>query len=148
MISPVPGLDGQGGSFRCVDPEPGNHGPVRVSETFHFAYADGTPYRPFGTTCYAWIHQPTDLQAETLETLRAAPFDKLRMCVFPKHSIYDENEPELHAFARRDDGGLDFDRLEPAFFRRLEARVRDLLALGIEADLILFHPYDRWATGT
>ena len=38
----------------------GTTGPVQVSGRHHFAYADGTPYFPFGTTCYAWTHQPLD----------------------------------------------------------------------------------------
>ncbi len=38
----------------------------------------------------------------------------------------------------------DFTRPNPAFFRHLERRIAELGALGIEADLILFHPYDRW----
>ena len=42
--SNVPALDGQGGEFLCVAPPPGNHGPVHVRNTYHFAYADGTPY--------------------------------------------------------------------------------------------------------
>jgi hypothetical protein len=36
----------------------------------------------------------------------------------------------------------DYDRLNPAYFRRFEDRVRRLGAQGIQADLILFHPYD------
>ncbi len=34
-------------------------------------------------------------------------------------------------------------RFNPAFFRHLEKRVGQLRELGIEADLILFHPYDK-----
>jgi hypothetical protein len=76
--------------------------------------------------------------------LAASPFNKLRMCVFPKSYLYNENEPALHAFERRDDGTFDFTRFDPEFFRHLERRVTDLGHLGIEADVILFHPYDRW----
>ena len=47
-------LNGQEGAFTCIDPTPGNHGPVRVANTWHFAYADGTPYKQIGTTCYVW----------------------------------------------------------------------------------------------
>ena len=39
---------------------------------------------------------------------------------------------------------FDFSRFVPAYFRLVEKAIRDLEALGIEADLILFHPYDRW----
>src|SRR6476469_8700806 len=49
------------GTFTCIPPAPGNHGPVRVSNTYHFAYADGMPYKQVGTTCYAWTHQSDEL---------------------------------------------------------------------------------------
>ena len=45
------------------------HGPVRVADTFHFAYADGTRMRPIGTTAYAWTHQGDELEQRTLATL-------------------------------------------------------------------------------
>ena len=70
---------------------PTAHGPVMVRNQHHFAYADGTPHFPFGTTCYAWVHQSEDLQRQTLETLRTAPFNKIRMCVFPKSYEYNHN---------------------------------------------------------
>ena len=38
----------------------------------------------------------------------------------------------------------DFTRFNPAHFRRLERCIRALGEMGIQADLILFHPYDRW----
>ena len=41
-VSNLAALDGQAGSFVCGAPRPGNHGPVRVADTYHFAYADGT----------------------------------------------------------------------------------------------------------
>jgi len=141
--SNVSELDAQTGRFACVAPAEDNHGPVRVHDTFHFAYADGTPYYQVGTTCYAWTHQGGKLEEQTLRTLRAAPFNKLRMCVFPKSYAYNENEPELYPFVR-DGEGWDFTRFCPAFFRHFEKRVRDLMAMGIEADVILLHPYDRW----
>lgn len=143
--SNVEPLDGVAGSFTCEPSWPDVHGPVRVANTYHFAYADGLPYLPTGTTAYAWIHQPEKLQRETLRTLRDGPFNKIRMCVFPKDYTYNRNEPEDFAFPRLPDGsGFDFNRFNPAFFRRLEDRIADLDEQGIEADLILFHPYDRW----
>jgi hypothetical protein len=57
-----PELAGKTGSLKATGPGKGNHGPVRVANTFHFAYADGTPYRQIGTTCYAWTHQDEKLQ--------------------------------------------------------------------------------------
>jgi hypothetical protein len=123
--------------------EEGNHGPVRVVGEA-FAYADGTPYIPVGTTCYAWIHQPQKLISKTLETLADSPFTKIRMCLFPKDYRYNKNEPSRFVFPGSLATGFDFTRFDPEFFRALESLLTELQALGIEADLILFHPYDRW----
>ncbi len=137
-------LDGKTGSFTCVRALDGAHGPVRVRNTRHFAYADGMPFFPFGTTCYAWVHQAEAVQKQTLESLRTGPFNKIRMCVFPKSYEYNHNEPALYPFERDAAGKSDFTRLNPAFFAHIEQRVADLRGMGIEADLIVFHPYDRW----
>ena len=59
-------LDGLRGAFQVGPPGPGNHGPVEVADRFHFAYRDGTRFLPFGTTAYAWTHQPAALQERTL----------------------------------------------------------------------------------
>jgi len=137
-------LNGQTGKFLCGPAAPGAHGPVGVHNTHHFAYADGTPYFPLGTTCYAWVHQSEALQRQTLAMLAGSPFNKIRMCVFPKSYEYNHNEPPFYPFERSAAGENDFARLNPAFFRHIEERVADLRKLGIEADLILFHPYDSW----
>jgi hypothetical protein len=141
--SSAPALDGKTGAFTVVAPAAGNHGPVRVRYTTHFGYEDGTPYVPIGTTAYAWTHQGDRLEEQTLETLRAAPFNKIRMCVFPKNYDYNKNEPVYYPFPRTG-GTNDLAHFDPAFFQHLEKRIVDLQKLGIEADLILFHPYDRW----
>lgn len=140
-----PELDGAVGEFTVGPPSANNHGPVEVFETFYFHYADGAPYHQFGTTCYAWVHQPEGLQEQTLRTLAAAPFNKVRFCVFPKsYYIANKNEPDRFAFRKRADGTFDFSRPDPEFWRRFERRILDLQELGIEADIILWHPYDRW----
>ncbi|WP_217231506.1 DUF5605 domain-containing protein [Streptomyces anulatus] len=136
-------LDRITGSIEITDAVPGDHGPVRA-DGFHFAHADGTRHLPFGTTAYAWIHQPADVRAETLRTLAEAPFTKLRMCVFPKSYLHNTNEPDLYPFEGSPDDGFDFTRPNPAFFRHLEQSVTELGLLGIQADVVLFHPYDRW----
>ncbi len=137
-------LDGKTGEFRCTAAAAGKHGPVRIRNTYHFAYADGTPYYPVGTTCYAWIHQGDKLEEQTLATLKGSPFNKIRMCVFPKHYVFNENEPQYYPFEKKSSGEWDFTRFNPEFFKHLEKRIGNLRDLGIEADIILFHPYDRW----
>ena len=142
--SNVAALDGARGSFICTAASTGNHGPVGLRNTYHFAYADGSPYWQIGTTCYAWTHQGDELEEQTLATLSGAPFNKMRMCIFPKHYAYNANEPVYYPFERAAGGGWDFTRFNPAYFQHQEKRIGQLRDLGIEADLILFHPYDRW----
>ena len=91
--SNTPALNGQSGAFQCVAPEAGNHGPVSVRDSFHFGYADGTPFVECGTTCYAWAFQAEETQRQTIRTLTASPFNKLRMCLFPKWYQHNRHEP-------------------------------------------------------
>ncbi|MHB1152226.1 MAG: DUF5605 domain-containing protein [Eubacteriales bacterium] len=142
--SNIPELNGITGDFTCTAPESGSHGPVQVRNRFHFEYADGTPYYPVGTTCYVWNHQGDAMEEQTLLTLKTAPFNKIRMCVFPKHYDYNHNEPVYYPFEGSMEHGWDYTRFVPEFFRHLEKRIGNLRDLGVEADLILFHPYDRW----
>ncbi|UFS60630.1 DUF5605 domain-containing protein [Subtercola endophyticus] len=136
-------LDGLSGSFDTVD-EPASKGVVRVAETFHFAHDDGSRHAPLGTTAYVWNHQPPALQEKTLQTLEAAPFNKLRMCVFPKAYLFNSNEPELFPFVGSVADGWDTTRFDTRYWQQLDRQIDALAELGIEADLILFHAYDRW----
>jgi hypothetical protein len=72
------------------------------------------------------------------------------MCVFPKHYTFNANEPVIYPFESTGPTltEWDFSRFNPAFFQHLEQRIGHLRELGIEADLILFHPYDRWGFST
>ena len=106
--SEIAALDGKTGSFTATSPAADNHGPVQVFETFYLRYADGTPYHQFGTTCYAWTHQPASTQEQTLKTLAASPFNKIRFCVFPKSYVYNKNDPDRYAFKKKADGKFDF----------------------------------------
>jgi hypothetical protein len=133
-------LSGKTGRFTCAPRSSAvNHGPVRVRNTFHFAYADDSPFVPIGTTCYGWTHQNNALQDQTLATLKASPFNKLRMCVLPTRR--NANEPAALPFETSSDGSMDLARFNPTFFQNLDKRVAQLRDLGVEADVILFHPY-------
>jgi hypothetical protein len=157
-------LDALTGSLTCTAPSANNHGPVRVADAYHFAYADGKPYHPVGTTCYVWNLQGEPLESQTLETLKTAPFNKIRFCVFPKRYLFNNNDPAIYPFpgeVKREKPAVftlapntepppaywDFSRFVPEYFQNIEQRIADLQALGIEADLILFHPYDFGAWG-
>ena len=163
-ISNVTELDGVTGSFTCTPASTGNHGPVKVHDTYHFAYADGHSYVPVGTTCYVWNLQGDELEERTLKTLESAPFNKMRMSVFPKRYSFNTNEPPNYPFpgevTREWDPSMmwssrteeppdfwNFRYFNPAYFQHLENCILDLRARCIEADLILFHPYDAGAWG-
>lgn len=137
-----PKLDGKTGTFTTHAARGANHGPMRVKDQYHFIYADGAPYRELGTTCYAWTSQPPALEEQTLKTLATAPFNKMRMCIFPKWYHYNQVEPPQYPFVGQAPSRWDFTQFNPSYFQHFEKRIGQLGAMGIEVDVILFHPYD------
>lgn len=151
------------GEFEVTQPSKTNHGPVRVANTFHFAYEDGTPYYSLGTTCYVWNLQSDNLIYKTLETLRKSAFNKIRFCIFPKHYDYNLGEPRSYPYegipmdssiltkenfqeytGKTEGNTWDFTKFNVEHFQHIEKCIRALMEMGIEADLIIMHPYDRW----
>lgn len=157
-VSNVSALSGVGGSIFCTE-EMAGHGPVKTSGRHAFRYSDSTRYMPFGTTAYSWVHMTPDLQRLTLNTLRESSFNKIRMCVMPKSYALCDKEPQLYPFVKgpgategmtltaKSGQQFDLTRFSPEFFHNIEAMVDSLASLGIEADLILFHPYDKGQWG-
>ncbi len=137
-------LDGQKGELECIEPSEGNHGPVLVKNKFNFAYADGSRHFSVGTTCYAWIYQDENIIEKTFETLKKNAFNKIRMCVFPKHYDYNRREPKLLPYLKDENGKFDYTKYNTEFFAHFDNIIERLCSMGIEADIILFHPYDRW----
>jgi len=137
-------LSNKEGTFTCIAPSGINHGPLSVVNTFYLQYADGTPFYSVGTTAYQWTSVKQSIQAKTIQTLADAPFNKIRMCVFPKSYVYgNESEPWMYPF-KRDGGKNDSTSLNVEFFQNFDQQVLKLLKMGIQADVILFHPYDIW----
>ncbi|MCU0252004.1 MAG: DUF5060 domain-containing protein [Vicinamibacterales bacterium] len=142
-------LTGKTGEFTATAPAKANHGPVRVAHTYHFAYADGTPFRQIGTTIYNWLDTPDNVQEETLRTLAGAPFNKARMLLTQQPTSYRQSfAPPRWPFAGTPPRDWDLTRFNPEYFRHYETRVAQLRDLGIEADLILFNPYGKWGFET
>ena len=156
------------GTMSVEPADKSHHGPVRP-EGIHLRHADGTWFYSFGTTVYALAHQSDALTEETLQTLQNSPFNKVRMCLFPKHYNYNHNNPKYYAFERSAAGeGKTFEVAEGTevgpgsedtgdapnnwdvnrpcypFWDAFEEKIARLADMGIEVDLILFHPYDRW----
>lgn len=151
------------GTFTVSQAKKENHGPVRVAHTYHFEYEDGSVYQPIGTTCYVWELQNETLQKQTLQSLKKSPFNKIRFCIFPKHYDYNFNEPISYPYegtpcdssvitkenfgqfnGRAKGNDWDYFRFNPIHFRNIEKNICSLGEIGIEADIIVMHPYDRW----
>ena len=147
---------------KIIAGKPVSHGQVRAEGT-HFVYSDGTPYYSIGTTCYAWTNQREELQEQTIETLKNSAFNKIRFCVFPKHYDYNYRDPIAFPYKGNpvdnsninkynfseynednSENDWDFSVFNVEYFRMIEKNIVKLMELGIEADIILFHPYDRW----
>ena len=144
------------GEADCDRADSLHHGMVRATGT-HFTLEDGSAFYPFGTTVYALANQSDELVGETIRTMKNSPFNKVRMCVFPKHYVYNHNEPLFYMFRKTDgtdaldtgfteNDGAQWDTSSPdiRFWQRFERICAELGEAGIQIDLILFHPYDRW----
>ncbi|MBR6664490.1 MAG: DUF5060 domain-containing protein [Lachnospiraceae bacterium] len=151
------------GEFLVTAPTGNNHGPVHVENTYHLKYADGSSYYSLGTTCYAWVHQTNEMQEQTLQTLDENAFNKIRFCMFPKHYDYNYEDPITFPYVGtpcdnsrlnrstmfeymedKSSNHWDFKVFNPEHFKRFDKRIEQLMERNIQADLILFHPYDRW----
>lgn len=144
--SNLPGSSDLTGEVECVAPRPGAHGPVRA-EGMRLVHQDGTRHFSIGTTCYAWIYQDAETIEKTFASLDSTGFTKMRMCVFPKYYVYNLKEPSVFPYVRKSDGTFDYAQFDPAFFHHLDGILLRLRDMGIEADLILFHPYDKNSWG-
>lgn len=153
--SSVPELAGHTGRFDCITASAGNRGPVGTAHQFHFQYADGTPYFPFGTTCYSYAFIGEPLDQTTLENLKQAGFNKVRICLLPKplgqrkpvampFELVGSAQQENLADDSESEEKFDLTRFNPAYFQHVEQRIQNLMKANIEADVILFHPYDAW----
>lgn len=131
------------GQELCQAADSAHHGRVQAEDT-HFVYEDGSLYRPFGTTIYAFAHQSDALIDQTIHTLETAPFNKVRYCVFPKDYDYNKNEPQYYAFEKDAEGNWDVNHPCMKFWDHFEKILFKMDEMGIQTDLILFHPYDRW----
>ena len=150
-ISNVSELSKITGELLCISPSSTNHGPVKVRNIYHFQYSDGSQYFPFGTTSYSFIHQNEKEVKVAMDCISSSPFNKIRFCVFPQFQDYSEVNPPFFPFERnkneRDTVLWDYERFNPKFFKNLENRIEELLIRGIEADILIFHPYDEGKWG-
>ena len=142
-------LNGKKGQFICAATSSDNHGPVRVRNQYHFEYADGTPYYPFGTTIYEWVFQTEETIQQTIQTLKSSPFNKVRFLLVPPYRDKYFSPPlklDKFPFEGTSIDDFDFSRFNVEYFHHFEECLQQIQDLGIEADVILFRPYggEKW----
>ncbi len=127
------------GTFSCVAASSENHGPVRVDDTFYFAYSDNKIYHPIGTTIYGWLEYDSTIQKQTIETLKKSPFNKVRFKILGPN--VNGAKQAILPF-KLVNGKIDYSNINPTYFQAIESGIIRLGEFGIEADLITLHPYD------
>ena len=114
-----------------------------------FAYADGTSFHAVGTTVYGLLggvwgrnNANPNKTAESLATLGASPFNKVRMMLCPVHdaaigggATWLPYELDPHKVPAQ----MDPSRFNIPFWKRLDRTISSLMRLGIQADVILFN---------
>lgn len=150
-------MNGKKGAIECGAPAKGTKSMVQTGNDKDFIFADSTVFHPLGTTSYAWIHADKARQEETYKSMEESGFNKMRFCVFPNESV--KEDPELFPYeiltkGKHTEGRYkgynkyewDYTRFNTKFFQHLDECVKRLEDIGVQADLILFHPYDmgRW----
>lgn len=137
-------LNGIKGYFMCVSPSRNNHGPVYVKDKFHFSFADGTRFIPFGTTIYQWCFQSDSLRNLTIQTLANSPFNKVRFLIIPPFSeryLYGPNKLTDFPFEGNPKKSWDFSKFDVNYFNRIDSCIKLLMDIGVQADIIIFNPY-------
>jgi len=130
------------GTFRCAGSL--GHGSIRIhpANPYAFAHADGTPFFPMGDTCYGlYADSPItpELRSQYLRIRRSQRFNFVRMGVL--HSpVHWETDAQFWPW-----GGTpqkpDLDRLNVPFFRGLDKVLKEMRAVGMNAELILLNFY-------
>ena len=150
------------GSFTVTLATGNNHGPVRVANKYHFAYEGrsalllcghhllrvapparrGHPEDPGGAgqglfQQDALLRVPQALHPQ-LQGPQTFPYEGAPV---DASGLTEENFSYNVGF---EGNQWDFTRFDPEHFRRIERAILALRDRGIEADLIVMHPYDRW----
>ena len=127
-----PALSNRRGGLRVAAATTAGASPVRVHDNGRsFVHADGSAHFSVGTTSYAWIHQGDATIRHTIQTLRDGPFNKLRMTLLPKWYQYNHVEPR-HFPHEGSRGHFVKTRFNVTFWQRLDARLRELLDVGVQ----------------
>jgi len=130
------------GRLHCTAPNSRGFIRIHPDNPYAFAYADGTAFFPMGDTCYG-LHDDSpitpELRREYLETRRGQRFNFVRMSIGHSHERA-QIDPVYWAWAGTP-YKPDLDRFNPAFFRSLDALLRQMQQCGMNAELLLLSFY-------
>ncbi|MCC7374933.1 MAG: DUF4038 domain-containing protein [Verrucomicrobiales bacterium] len=132
------------GTLRCVESgEPGFVG-IHPGNPYALARSDGAPYLPMGDTCYGLLDDSpitAERRSEYLRARSAQGFNYVRFTAGHSEARA-AADPGYWAW-----GGTprepDLDRLNPAFFEKLDALFDELREHGMLAELIMMNFYRR-----
>lgn len=144
------GLHGRTGTFRCQ--LSGDKGFLRVDagRKHYFSYSDGTPFFALGDTCSVTCKALSDANRRAyLDTRAGRPFNFLRMFASLTFNAW-TGRPWSAAIGRDADGfpwggtpqAPDYDRLNPAYFRRYEQILGELKQRQVHAEIIVLNLYE------
>jgi hypothetical protein len=135
------GLNGKRGTFHCITS--GGPGFIRADaeNPYWFSYSNGTPFYGIGDTAYGLVNGLTDEQRQAYFDRRAGQsFNFIRFFVTGSFRSAALSNDQAWAW-----GGTpaapDYDQLNPQYFQRLEAILRELKARGMHAEIEVFDYY-------
>lgn len=106
---------------------------------YHFVHDDGTPYFMFGTTYYDLMMNAMagERWRKAIDSAHHYGINKLRVCALPMNSeksFY----PFISGFAGSHPDSLDTDRLQLAYWRKLDTVIAYAAARDVKVDLMPF----------
>ena len=130
---------------RKLGQSPASKGIIRVDPVtkYWFSHANGEPFYGIGDTCYGLVCGITEQQRQQYFDTRASQgFNFVRFFAAGYLSWKGSATPEAGLWPW---GGTrskpDYDRLNPAFFRRLEGILAELSARNMHAELLVMNYY-------
>ncbi len=130
------------GRLRCTAPRTSGFIRIHPENPYAFAYASGAPFFPMGDTSYGFYSDTSitpELRDAYLRKRRAQRFNFVRMGVVHSPTHW-ESDPAYWPWGGTSQAP-DLDRLNPRYFAGLDAVLTEMMAAGMNAELIVLNFY-------
>lgn len=139
------GLHSVAGAFDCI--ESSSHGFIRPDAVskYRFSFSDGTRFYGLGDTSYGMASGISDKQMLAyLDRRHSQQFNFIRLFAagFPDRPHKTLSIGEAWPWGGTPEAP-DFDRINPAFFHRLEQTLAELKQRGMYAEILVFNYYSK-----